>query len=178
MQTGWLGGGPLEELPAGRMAREILSAPETLEEVRRAQNAERFAGDEHAQRVDDMEQAARLAAMRGEGHTSAGQVLARAADGLADERITLDRRRQAREILAQHGLADVVEGSFSAVIDANLGFLPVRRSGGRSMEAMMADVQERKDAAAREERESVGLAAVSRARSLRLSRDPWLNWGR
>jgi hypothetical protein len=174
MRTGWLGDGA--EIPAAAEASRALDdvmraavAP-TVAELRAGQAEARRRESAEADRRD----AGEVLAWRGRGVT-AGEVLAR------EDPVDLAQRsrvRRAREILREHGLDDVLPGC-GPVLDANLGYLEPRRPRARkNFETQRAEYQQRQDDEARRERESAGVAAISRAQTARLAADPWANWGR
>jgi hypothetical protein len=161
MQTGWVG--DLEEIPAGRQAREILAeamAPPSLGEERRAFEARRAAETKAADRADDLA----FRAFIGVGHDAA-EILARAEDPVDVAHRT--RVHRARELLAREGLGDLLPGAVGgAILDANVGFVAtqgMRVTRGEALERATI-VRDRRE---RARRESAGLGAIQRARQAR-----------
>ena len=119
IETGW-------ELPAGGQARtvaEILQAPASPEE-RRQLRREEAAAEERRAEVADIADAADTVAFRAlVNGTPPRDVLAGALAEPFRDREESARRRRARDILREHGLADVLGASSGAVFDPHLGIL-------------------------------------------------------
>lgn len=155
MQTGWIGTGQDEAIEAQEiLARSLLP---DLSDERRELEARRAAEAKAADRADE----AAVRAFLGGGST-AGEVLARGEDPV--DRDYRRRLTRARELLAREGLQDLLGGS-SGVIDQNVGFLASRSAltKGDAVERAIAG----RDRRAREQRESVGVEAIARARAAR-----------